>query len=240
MAELRHVLDEWGEIMISNRLSETLVSMLPSDIASAGGTLDVHAEELFEAEKKAIRSAVSKRRREFAAGRCYARTALMALGCPPQPLPVGPARDVIWPYGFIGSISHSDTGCAAIVARTDNYCGIGLDLESDEPIEDEDLRAMICRPEERAIVWDETDLSKLLFVIKEAVFKAYYPGVRRYLEFEDLSIELDSVRRSFRAELVQTDAPPLAGNRSFTGPFRLCDGHLIATVAIPRSGKIPA
>jgi enterobactin synthetase component D / holo-[acyl-carrier protein] synthase len=226
------------QMVISNRLSETLASMLPSDIACAGGTLDANVDELFDVEKRAIQAAVRKRRREFASGRSYARKALIELGCPAQPLPVGSAREVIWPYGFIGSISHSDESCAAIVARTDSYCGIGLDLESDRPIEDHDMRALICRPEERSITWSEGDPSKLLFVIKEAVFKAYYPGARVYLDFDDLSVELESSRNFFRAQLMPMDAPPLAGKRSFTGTFRLWGGQLIATVVIPQPARM--
>jgi len=221
-----------GKMMSSNRLDGTLRSMLPPDIASAGGDLHLYAEELFEVERKAIQGAANRRRREFVAGRSYARAALTMLGCRPQPLPVGPTREVIWPSGFVGSISHSGTGCAAIVARADNYCGVGLDLESDDPIEDEDVCAMICRPEERAIVCGQVDLPKLLFVIKEAVFKAYYPCARYYLEFAHLSIELDSPRHSFQAQLVHREAPSCVGNRNFVGAFGLCDGHVIATVAI--------
>jgi 4'-phosphopantetheinyl transferase EntD len=213
-------------------LQETLAAMLPTDVAVAGGTLDV-SDDLFAVEAKAIEMAVNKRCREFRAGRAYARRALAMLGCPPQPLPVGPAREVIWPPGFVGSITHSDLGCIAIVARRENYCAIGVDLESDQPVGDDDMRALICRPEERSIVWNDGDLAKLLFVIKEAVYKAYYPGAGFFLEFSDLSVQIDAAQQRFRAELVRSEAPALAGNRSFLGGFRPCQGHLAATVVVP-------
>jgi 4'-phosphopantetheinyl transferase EntD len=218
--------------MIATRLQETLAAMLPTDVAFAGGTLDV-GDDLFAVEIKAIDMAVRKRRREFCAGRAYARRALAALGCPAQPLVVGPAREVIWPPGFVGSITHSDQGCIAIVARRKNYCGIGVDLESDQPLRDDDLRALICRPEERSIVWTGGDLTKLLFVIKEAVYKAYYPGAGFFLEFSDLSVQIDAAQQRFRAELVRGEAPALAGHRCFAGGFGCWQNHLIATVVVP-------
>jgi 4'-phosphopantetheinyl transferase EntD len=220
--------------MIAEPLLEALVEMLPTDVACAGGTFDVSGDELFAVELRAVERAVAKRRREFRAGRIYARRALAALACPPQPLPVGPSRQVIWPPGFLGSISHSDEVCAAIVARCADYCGAGIDLESDRPLDDDGMRALIFRPEERSIAWSEGDPAKLLFVIKEAVYKAYHPQTNCFLEFSDLSVQIDAAEQSFHAELMRSDAPPLAGRRSFAGNFRRCEQHLVAILLVPR------
>jgi 4'-phosphopantetheinyl transferase EntD len=220
-------------MMIAAQLHHALASLLPADVAFAGGTLDVNGETLFDIESKVVAGAVNKRRREFRAGRAYARQALAALGCPPQPLPVGAGREVIWPRGFVGSISHSDDLCAAIVAHRDSYCGVGLDLESNRPLDDDGMRSLICRPEEKAITWSGGDAAKLLFVIKEAVFKAYYPGTGFFLEFADVLITIDAAKQSFRAELSRENAPLLAGRRIFTGGFRLLDAHLVAAVNVP-------
>jgi 4'-phosphopantetheinyl transferase EntD len=218
--------------MTALRLHQTLASMLPTDVAYAGGGLDVGGE-LFDVERRAVEAAVIKRRREFNAGRSYARQALAALGCPPQPLPVGPTREPKWPFGFVGSISHSNEACAAIAARSERYCGVGLDLESDRPLDNDEMRRSICRPEERSLAWTGGDPAKLLFVIKETVFKAYYPVARCFLEFADVLVEVDAARQSFRAELMRKDAPALAGQRSFTGGFAQVDAHLVATLVVP-------
>jgi enterobactin synthetase component D / holo-[acyl-carrier protein] synthase len=220
--------------MTINRLNHALASLLPADVAFACGPLHEHFENLFEVERSAIATAHDKRRREFSTGRSYARHALASLGCPPQPLPVGEARQVIWPAGFIGSISHSDQLCAAIGARSSSYWGVGLDLETDSPLEDEALRRLICRPEEGAIAWAGGDVVKLLFVIKEAVFKAYYPGTAAFLEFDDLSVIINAAAQSFRARIVRKNIPALGGYRCFDGGFRFAEGHLAAAVFIPR------
>jgi 4'-phosphopantetheinyl transferase EntD len=179
---------------------------------------------------------VAKRRREFAAGRVYARAALGALGCPPQAIPVAADRQAIWPDGYVGSISHTDRLSAVIVGRGETYAGLGIDLEHDAPLKD-DLRDMICRPEERSgAVLDAlgADGAKLVFVAKEAVFKAYYPATRAFLEFHDVAVVFDAEAGSFEARLVG-DKPPAAGARRFRGRFGCVDGHIVAVVAIVRN-----
>lgn len=213
-------------------LRQAIAAVLPGDIAVAGGAIEAAAEALFPVEAAAIARAVDKRRREFTAGRTYARQALALLGCPPGPIAMGSDRRAIWPPGFVGSISHSRHLCAAIAAASSRYIGLGLDLEDDTPIDDEALRERICRPEERAA--DGVDRSKLLFVIKEAVFKAYYPEAGAFLDFDDVAVTLDAARQSFIAALTRPELPRLAGRAAFAGGFRCVDKHVIAAVAIAR------
>jgi 4'-phosphopantetheinyl transferase EntD len=217
-----------------NGLVNFLRSMLPDDVACAAGTLDEVRADLFDIERNAISRAVAKRRREFRAGRSYARAALAVLGCPPQPIPVGADRRPIWPNGFIGSISHCDQVCAAVAARSEAYAGVGIDIEGDEPVDD-GMRALICRPEERqraAAVTLSTDGAKLLFVVKEAVFKAYYPATGAFLDFHDVSVDLDERSQAFAATIVGGDKPTLANSRCFLGRISRIEGHLVAAVAI--------
>jgi 4'-phosphopantetheinyl transferase EntD len=209
--------------------------MLPPDVAFAAGRVEDARGELFAVERETVAQAVEKRRREFAAGRAYARAALEGLGCPPQPIPVAPDRQAVWPEGYVGSISHTDRLCAAIVGQAAAYAGLGVDLEHDAPLKDE-LRHMICRPEERTGPGlAGVDGAKLLFVAKEAVFKAYYPATRAFLEFHDVAVAFDAAAQSFEARLV-ADKPAAAGMRRFSGRFGRVDGHLVAVVAIVRNG----
>lgn len=213
-------------------LQQAIAAVLPGDVAVAGGTIEAAAEALFPIEAAAIARAVDKRRREFTAGRTYARQALALLGCPPGPIPMASDRRAIWPPGFIGSISHSRHLCAAIAAASNRYIGLGLDVEDDTPIEDQALRDRICRPEEKAS--NGLDRSKLLFVIKEAVFKAYFPEGGAFLDFDDVSVTLDFARQSFTAVLIRPEIPRLAGRAAFAGGFRCTEQHIIAAMAIAR------
>ena len=134
-------------------LNDLLKSMLPHDIAFAAGAIE-HADfGLFDIESAVVSGAVAKRRREFGAGRAYARAALAALACPPQPIPAAADRRPIWPRGFIGSISHCDHLCAAIVGRSAAYLGLGIDIDDDTPLEDA-MRDIICRHDKRRRVAD--------------------------------------------------------------------------------------
>jgi 4'-phosphopantetheinyl transferase EntD len=215
-------------------LPDLLKSMLPPDVAFAAGRVEDARGELFAVEREAVARAVEKRRREFAAGRAYARVALGALGCPPQAIPVAPDRQAVWPVGYVGSISHTDRLCAAIVGRAEAYAGLGIDLEHDAPLKD-DLRHMICRPEERGEAGvPGADAGKLVFVAKEAVFKAYYPATRTFLEFHDVAVAFDAPAQSFEARLVG-DKPAVAGLRRFSGRFGRVDGHIVAVVVIARN-----
>jgi 4'-phosphopantetheinyl transferase EntD len=218
-------------------LNELLKSMLPDDVAFAAGAVAHAGVDLFDVESAAIAGAVAKRRREFGAGRAYARAALAGLSCPPQPIPVGTDRRPIWPRGFIGSISHSDHLCVAIAGRSEAYAGLGIDIEDDKPVE-EGMRAIICRPDEMqrvAAARLSTDGAKLVFVVKEAVFKAYYPATSAFLDFHEVSVELDERSYAFKATLVRDDKPALAHGRCFLGRVGRVEGHLVAVVAIARN-----
>jgi 4'-phosphopantetheinyl transferase EntD len=217
-------------------LIDLLKSMLPPDVAFAAGAIADGGVDLFDVERSAVSGAVAKRQREFAAGRVYARAALAALACPPQAIPAAADRRPIWPRGFVGSISHCDHLCAAIVGRSAAYLGLGIDIDDDTPLED-GLRDIICRPDERRIVAENglsADGAKLLFVVKEAVFKAYYPATSAFLDFHEVSVELDERNRSFTATLVAAEKPSLADSRCFQGRVGRVQGHLIAVVAVAR------
>jgi 4'-phosphopantetheinyl transferase EntD len=70
--------------------------------------------------------------------------------------------------------------------------------------------------------------------VKEAVFKAYYPATSAFLDFHEVSVELDERNRSFKATLVAGEKPSLADSRCFFGRVGRAEGHLIAVVTIAR------
>jgi len=72
------------------------------------------------------------RQREFAAGRACARRAMRELGVPGGPVLRGLRRAPLFPDGVVGSITHTNGFCAAAVARSASFAGVGLDAERDE------------------------------------------------------------------------------------------------------------
>ncbi|MGB5546088.1 MAG: hypothetical protein WBM74_05910, partial [Polyangiales bacterium] len=90
---------------------------------------------LLKAEEALVQGAARTRVEQFTAGRVCSRIALGRLGvAATTPIPRGEDRAPIWPAGFIGSISHTDSWCAAAVARSESVRSIGIDLESSAPL----------------------------------------------------------------------------------------------------------
>ncbi len=130
--------------------------------------------ELLPAETRGTSPMVPRRRQEYRHGRCCARLALVGLGYPDCPVPLGADRAPLWPEGVVGSISHCGDTAAAAVAPRAEVGGIGLDIEKCEEL-DQPLLSMICRSEEieRLGPGDVRLLvGKLIFSAKESVSHA--------------------------------------------------------------------
>jgi enterobactin synthetase component D / holo-[acyl-carrier protein] synthase len=197
------------------------------------------AEELFPEEKAVVARATEKRRREFAAVRACARSALADLGVPPGPILPGLRGAPQWPPGIVGSMTHCHGYCAAAVARRQQLITIGVDAEPDEPLPGGVLE-LISLPAERARVRDLAAAAagiswdRLLFCAKEAVYKAWFPLNGQWLGFTDADISIDPVDRTFSARLL-VPAPVLNGAplSAFAGRWQAADGLLMAAVTVP-------
>jgi 4'-phosphopantetheinyl transferase EntD len=151
--------------------------------------------ELLAEEQTCVENAVLSRRQQFAAGRRLAREAWQRLGQPPSALLNDSQRVPLWPPGIIGSITHTQIWCAAAVAKTRDVSALGTDVELATPLE-QNLWDRVCRPEERAFLRGlEPDaaglLGKAIFSAKESIYKALYPRVRVFLDFQGMRIELE-------------------------------------------------
>ena len=84
---------------------------------------------LLPPEREAVEGAVAKGVRESRAGRECGRQALVALGHAPVALPRLADRAPAWPDGVVGSISHCEGFCGAVVGWKARFAGLGLDVE---------------------------------------------------------------------------------------------------------------
>jgi enterobactin synthetase component D / holo-[acyl-carrier protein] synthase len=192
---------------------------------------------LFPSEITAMASVAPRRLATFRGGRACARAGLRELGSPDVAIPIGPSGAPMWPSGFVGSITHTSEIAAAIVARSPQVRGLGLDLETDEPFDDASMVNVVCRPGELTAERDPSDPAnlargKLIFVIKEAAYKLYRPLSDAFLEFHDLGVLLDKSANAFRAELVNPQRPAVAGSRNITGVFAEAEGLYIALASL--------
>jgi 4'-phosphopantetheinyl transferase EntD len=189
--------------------TDNLQALLPTEARGAFSSRRPDDFELLAGERDCAASMPDRRLRDFLNGRACARLALTRLGFADCPVPIGPDREPLWPDGVVGSISHCGEKAAAAVARVDEISGIGLDIELGDDL-DEALVPMICRVEEqRHIASGDTRLrvAKLIFSAKESIFKCIWPSVRRFVDFQEVSVRLDLDRNVFRATARSTELP---------------------------------
>lgn len=171
-----------------------LLGDAPVKVAEMDPRLATPGADLFVEEAQAIASAVDSRRRQFTAGRWLARHAWRQLGHAPTPLVNDAQRVPMWPSGLVGTITHTSVWCAAAVARASEVAGIGADVEAATPLE-LGLWDRVCRPEEQAFLRGQPAslaglLAKAVFSAKESIYKALYPRIRTFLDFQGMRIEL--------------------------------------------------
>lgn len=185
------------------------------------------------AEKEHTGGMVKRRFREFAQGRYCARSAMQLLGLPASPVLKGTNREPVWPDGIVGSISHTGDIAAAVVAMADSVESIGLDIESADPLTD-DIMAMICMPGENP--GSDGGLGKLLFGIKESIYKSIFPLVQEYVDFLEMEVVLHPDGRSFAAISHTNKCPPQLISR-LEGRYIRLPGIVLSICWINRPDK---
>lgn len=186
-------------------------------------------------EAAAMARAVPARMREFAAGRRAARAAMAALGVPGQVLPMGRDRAPLWPEGLCGSISHGGGACIAVAGRCPPLRALGVDLEPARPLPAE-LWSEICTPIE--LDWLHAHpparrggLARIVFVAKEAAFKAQYAVSGALFGFDGLSLTLDPGEGAFKAHFTRP-VPGFAASSVLFGRWTQDRDHLLAGVVL--------
>jgi 4'-phosphopantetheinyl transferase EntD len=171
-------------------MSGLLLSLLPAEVCGAELFDTGQAVPLAPEDAALMTGASEVRRRDFALGRACARAALAQAGAPPA---VGraPHGAPLWPPGFTGSITHTQGYAAAIVARTGDFTGLGVDAERMGRV-GEGLHARLFGAQERAWLAGRPELATLLFAAKEAAFKSSNPPAGMSLDFQALHIEVDA------------------------------------------------
>jgi 4'-phosphopantetheinyl transferase EntD len=142
---------------------------------------------LLPEETPAFVSSVPKVRRASGAARIVARQLLKRLGQPECALPRGSGGAPTWPAGVVGSLAHDSRVAVAAVGRCDDVGAIGIDVEPAESLPPE-LLELVATPQERLRLDDDPYQGRLLFVAKEAVYKAVYPLDQRFLDHHDVQI----------------------------------------------------
>jgi enterobactin synthetase component D len=134
------------------------------------------------------------RRRDWIAGRAALRALFAAAGAAPDaPLAADDRGAPVVPAGWVASISHK-RGLAAAILAPDRGWTVGVDVEHARPprldlgtrilTDAEQLAASALPAAERG------RRTTLAFAIKEAVYKAIDPLVRRYVGFREVELAI--------------------------------------------------
>jgi len=184
--------------------------IVPAGVASQECFGEARGGVLFREEEQVIAHAVAARRRDYAAVRSCARVCLQRLGYPPAPILPGVGGAPTWPAGIRGSMTHCAGYAAAAVGLHAQISAIGIDAEPDQPLPDGVL-GLIATPAERDRLTtthqnsDSPNWDRLLFSAKEAVYKAWFPLVGKWLDHHDAEIIFDPHNRTFTALLSRDD-----------------------------------
>jgi 4'-phosphopantetheinyl transferase EntD len=183
--------------------------LFPRPIGAAAVALSARMFPVFPEEERAVTKAVTRRRVEFSAGRHCARRAMAQLGYASCAIPAAPDRVPVWPSGLVGSITHTEDYCAAVVASDRAYKTVGIDIEAVNAVSAE-LADQVLRADETDMFEDRNHLDgadwlTLHFCLKEAAYKVFYPEFMKIIDFQQMRIRLNAAARSFTAEVLIDD-----------------------------------
>jgi 4'-phosphopantetheinyl transferase EntD len=230
------------------RISSELAGLFPAGVVVAETSAPVERSALLAAEAAGLSAgAVAKRVQEFAAGRLCARRALAEIGIADFPIRVGAKREPLWPEGIVGSISHTDGLCAAVVGKCSRFLGLGLDLERTGRVS-VSLRSRICVATEiewlaRLSAAEASAAATLIFAAKEAFYKAQFQIAAEWLYFQHAAIEFPDWPAPAGSWLLRPQRPmaidPVC-EFPLRGAYLVRGGFAIAGLAIePRAATPP-
>ena len=183
----------------------------------------------------ALQRSVAKRQAEYLAGRSCARAALQRLDGRHYVPATGDDRAPIWPADITGSITHGKGWAAAVVAHKTDCAGLGLDQEN---LLDDDraarLAGEILTPDElKSLDPARQALAvTLTFSLKESLFKALYPLVRKRFYFEHAQVLEWSDEGSARLRLLADLSPEWHHGRELEGQFSLMGDQVLSLIAV--------
>ncbi len=169
-----------------------------------------------------LSQAIAKRKIEFLAGRLCALEAIKKLGFTIKTtdmLRSSEDRQPIWPNGVTGSITHSSGLAAAMVVPSQKDLHIGLDVEALMSEASDALIKQICLPHE----WTQRNIRlpaplslTLIFSLKESLYKALYPQVKKFFGFDYAKVDLSYYPDYLTITLVK-DLPGIPAGTNFRG-----------------------
>jgi 4'-phosphopantetheinyl transferase EntD len=166
-------------------------------VAVASASLEDFA--LLDAAQQALlKTGTAARRQEFASGRIAAARALLLAGCSETLVLADDDGVPTFPVGYAGSIAHKEGRAISIVLATSNNVSVGIDLEFDSALHDDDLLQGEAVEAERqqfpalqAVDPSLRSIPTLVIAAKEALYKAVFPLLRHRFDFDEAEVAFD-------------------------------------------------
>lgn len=221
-----------------NEIAERLAVILHPASISRLAMAEFDPKRLYPEELAAVENAVKRRKAEFATVRILARDALAELGERASSLHPYDDRSPRWPEGIVGSLSHCDGLCLAVVARSADIGSIGVDIEDIGAVRF-GLEKNICSDAERTWLRMLSGEAKntyraVIFSAKEAFFKCQYPLANAKFDFLDLELSLDPKAHSFTVNFTGKPFLPEIRLLGLSGRFAIV-GRFVITIAVLES-----
>ena len=134
-------------------------------------------------------------------GRHCAREACKRIDRPCDFIGILPGRAPAWPQGALEALPIAKDTFTAAVCRSEVVRFLGIDAEPFEPLPERLIDRIAFGPEKDSIS-ETADLGyegRLLFCVKEAVFKSWWPVYGSWLDFSDVGVEIDHKHCTFQA-----------------------------------------
>lgn len=182
-----------------------------------------------------LSKAVISRKAEFLAGRLLASTMMNALKIKSEIIDIGTNRVPIWPVNIKGSISHFDEVVICSICTDKRLKRIGIDIEGHSNNISEDLMEAIMNQAEKKLAHNhgiiERHAFSLFFSAKESLFKALYPEVNHYFDFDAAEIiKINTELQTFEISLNYDLSLIHQKGVSFNGKYLLSDEQVITLI----------
>lgn len=178
----------WDRVPIVT-VRQTLFGLLAIVELPLGAAADALFTQLPNEEQELAQDFAPRRRRTFAGGRHALRAALSALGRTSEgPILRDDRGAPILPDGVRGSLSHSEDVACALVSLDISY-HLGVDVESIARVARLDSALILTPGEVKQLPVNARDLELALkFSLKESLYKAIDPLLRRYIDFTEVEV----------------------------------------------------
>lgn len=174
----------------TNSLQQAIAALQMPGVAIGYRFISIGDEQaLWPAEREAFANSVEKVRRASGAARLVARQLMARLGHAEEAIVKAKSGAPIWPRGLTGSLAHDSDVAVAAIAKIGDFASLGIDVEPSEPLDD-NLLKIVATTSELERIADDPFQGRLLFAIKEAIYKAVYPLDQTFLDHHDVEVNI--------------------------------------------------